>query len=157
MKENKLDMITDAEWEIMRVVWSKKATTSNEIIGILMTKMAWKPSTVKTLLSRLVDKQYVGTEKKGKQFIYTPLVDEEVCINESGQAFLEKICAKKVGGVLESIIQTKELSVTDIERLIQLLEKKKKSAPISVACNCIPGQCTCETKGGVENDSQKVI
>lgn len=48
--------ISDAEWEIMRVVWSKKQASSQEIVSVLATKMDWKPATIKTLIGRLVKK-----------------------------------------------------------------------------------------------------
>lgn len=143
MSLTKIETITDAEWEIMRVVWTKKETTSTEIIEILDSKMAWKPSTVKTLLSRLVSKDYLFTRKEGKQFIYQASVQEENAVREARNELLDKICNKKIGGMVYEIIKEKELSYTDIEKLEQLLAEKKKTAPGEVACNCIPGQCQC--------------
>ena len=36
--------ITPAEWQIMRVVWSLRQTTSSQIIEILQKKVDWKPA-----------------------------------------------------------------------------------------------------------------
>lgn len=144
MTQTKVETITDAEWEIMRVVWAKKETTSTEIIDILDSKMAWKPSTVKTLLSRLVTKNYLQTRKEGKQFVYQASVIEENAVKEARNELLDKICSKKIGGMVIGIVKEKELSVTDIEILEKLLAEKKKTAPSEVACNCIPGQCQCK-------------
>lgn len=138
-----IETVTDAEWEIMRVVWTKEETTSTEIIQILEDKTEWKPSTVKTLLSRLVTKKYLETRKEGKQFIYHALVQEDEAIKEARNELLEKICDKKVGSVLIEIVKEKELSLWDIKILESLLKEKKTKAPLEVACNCIPGQCTC--------------
>ncbi len=143
MKVAKIESITDAEWEIMRVVWAKKETTSTEIIDILDSKMAWKPSTVKTLLSRLVTKDYLFTRKEGKQFIYQASVLEENAVREARNDLLDKICDKKIGTMIYEMIKEKELSYSDIEKLELLLTEKKKKAPGEVACNCIPGQCQC--------------
>ncbi|MEG0286172.1 MULTISPECIES: CopY/TcrY family copper transport repressor [Vagococcus] len=138
-----IEMITDAEWEIMRVVWTKEETTSTEIIQVLENKTEWKPSTVKTLLSRLVAKDYLFTRKEGKQFIYQASVQENEAIKEASSELLDKICDKKVGTVLIDIIKEKELSLWDIKILESLLKEKKTKAPLEVACNCIPGQCDC--------------
>lgn len=143
MTLTKIESITDAEWEIMRVVWTKRETTSTEIIEILDSKMGWKPSTVKTLLSRLVSKNYLFTRKEGKQFIYQASVLEENAVREARNDLLDKICNKKIGGMVYEIVKEKELSYSDIEKLEQLLAEKKKNAPNEVACNCIPGQCQC--------------
>ena len=47
--------ITPAEWQVMRVVWSLRQTTSSQIIEILQKKVDWKPATIKTLLPLVKD------------------------------------------------------------------------------------------------------
>lgn len=61
--------ISNAEWEIMRVVWTKEETTSSEILDILEDKTDWTASTVKTLLKRLVDKGYLSTQRLESLFV----------------------------------------------------------------------------------------
>lgn len=58
--------ITDAEWEVMRVVWVNGRVTSKEVISILKEKMDWKQATLKTLLGRLVEKGVLNTEQEGR-------------------------------------------------------------------------------------------
>lgn len=40
--------ITDAEWEVMRVVWANNRVTSKKVISVLKEKMDWTESTIKT-------------------------------------------------------------------------------------------------------------
>ncbi|MBO0446391.1 CopY/TcrY family copper transport repressor [Enterococcus sp. AZ170] len=144
MSEKKKSLkITDAEWEVMRVAWTTKETTSKEVTAALNEKTEWKSTTVKTLLSRLVDKGMLGTKRTGNKFIYFPLVEERSSIEILSQELLTKVCSKKVGKVLESIITDSLLSVDDITRLETLLKEKQKTAVKEVPCNCIPGQCQC--------------
>ncbi|WP_429948835.1 CopY/TcrY family copper transport repressor [Enterococcus sp. AZ101] len=144
MSEKKKSLkITDAEWEVMRVAWTTKETTSKEVTAALNEKTEWKSTTVKTLLSRLVDKGMLGTKRTGNKFIYFPLVEERSSIEILSQELLTKVCSKKVGKVLESIINDSLLSVDDITRLETLLKEKQKTAVKEVPCNCIPGQCQC--------------
>ncbi len=103
----KIEAITDAEWEIMRVVWTKEETTSNEIIDVLQGKTDWKPSTVKTLLSRLVTKHYLETRKEGKQFIYHALVEESKAVKQVSEELFDKICHKKIGSLLIDVMGEK--------------------------------------------------
>lgn len=51
-----MQTISEAEWEVMRVIWARKQLKSSDIIDILQEKFQWSPSTIKTLLGRLVDK-----------------------------------------------------------------------------------------------------
>lgn len=142
-EKKKLLNITDAEWEVMRVAWATNETTSKEVTEILNEKTEWKSTTVKTLLSRLVDKGMLGTTRKGNKFTYFPLVEERKSMEALSQEMLTKVCSKKVGKVLASIIKDSILSFEDIAELELLLKEKQKSAVKEVPCNCIPGQCQC--------------
>ncbi|MHC5216786.1 CopY/TcrY family copper transport repressor [Enterococcus sp. LJL128] len=135
--------ITDAEWEVMRVVWAQQETTSNEVYTILNEKMQWKKNTVKTLLSRLSEKGLLATKPLGNKFIYYALVEERRSLADLSDELLAKICSKKVGEVAGLLLQKSTLSFSDIEQLEKLLAQKKKEAVASVPCNCIPGQCQC--------------
>lgn len=135
--------ITDAEWEIMRVVWAQGETTSKEVTHVLNEKTEWKNTTVKTLLSRLVDKEMIATKPSGNKFIYYPLVEERQSIQTVSQEILGKVCSKKIGTVIEIMISDSLLSFADIDRIESMLKEKRKVAVKEVPCNCTPGQCQC--------------
>ena len=63
---SKLPKISDAEWEVMKIVWSKEEITANEIIESLNGKQEWKNTTVKSLINRLLNKEAIGFRKNGK-------------------------------------------------------------------------------------------
>ncbi|MGA2871840.1 MAG: BlaI/MecI/CopY family transcriptional regulator, partial [Verrucomicrobiota bacterium] len=44
--------ISETEWELMKVCWSRSPVTAQEIIKALSSREAWHPKTVKTLLNR---------------------------------------------------------------------------------------------------------
>ena len=143
MAKDKLATITDAEWEVMRVIWTQGKTTSREVHTLLNEKKEWKSTTVKTLLSRLTDKGLVGTEKVGNKYIYYPLVEERRGVETVADELLAKVCRRKVGSVVETILTESQLSYDDFDRLEELWKEKRKKAVESVPCNCIPGQCQC--------------
>ena len=69
--------ISEAEWEIMRVMRANSPVTSQTIINVLTPKMDWKPSTIKTLINRLLNKGYIKAEKEGRAFLYEATVSEK--------------------------------------------------------------------------------
>lgn len=143
MAVKEMNQISPAEWEVMRVVWTAKQTTSKEIGEVLNEKMDWKPATTKTLIGRLVKKGMLNTEPEGRSFLYSPAVSEAETVHESAERLLETICRTKAGKLLGGMIEEASLSQNDIEQLQQLLEEKKQTAPVEVACECLPGQCEC--------------
>lgn len=136
--------ISNAEWEIMRVVWTKEETTSSQILGILEQKTDWTASTVKTLLKRLVDKGYLATQKSGKSFLYSTLVSEEEAINRQADELFDKFCQRKHTVIIKHLLETTPMTMADINDLQALLLSKKEEALEEVPCNCIPGQCRCK-------------
>ena len=135
--------ITDSEWEVMRVVWSNDRVTSKKVISILQEKMDWTQSTIKTILGRLVGKGVLKTEQEGIKFIYTANIEEKEAVRDYAGNIFNRICKKKVGNVIGSIIEDHVLSFDDIERLEEILEMKKSSALEEVDCTCLEGQCEC--------------
>ena len=135
--------ITDAGWEVMRVVWANDRVTSKKVISILQEKMDWTQSTIKTILARLVEKSVLKTEQEGIKFIYTANIEEKEAVRDYAGNIFNRICKKKVGNVIGSIIEDHVLSFDDIERLEEILEMKKSSALEEVDCTCLEGQCEC--------------
>ena len=52
--------ISESEWEVMKIIWNKNPCSANEIIKILEGSTEWKPKTVKSLISRLLNKNVIG-------------------------------------------------------------------------------------------------
>ncbi len=130
--------ITNAEWRIMRIIWTLGQATSNQVIDILQQKTDWKPATIKTLLRRLVEKGALETTRHGRAFIYTPCVQEQATMNQSADDLFDSICEMHVGSTIAHVIKERPLSKTDIQRLQKILADKLPEAPDEVDCNCVP-------------------
>lgn len=135
--------ITDAEWEVMRVVWANKYVTSRKIRDVLEVEKDWKSATIKTLLGRLVDKGALRTEKDGRRFIYSAVVTEQESMATFIDDVLSRVCNKQSGNVIGDIVERTELSKSDIAMLKELLNEKEITALDEVPCGCIKGQCDC--------------
>lgn len=143
MQKTAVISISEAEWEIMRVVWANVTVTSREVIDILTDKMDWKESTIKTLIGRLVNKEVLKTEKEGRRFIYSANISEKESVRSYSEDILDRVCDTKDVLVVQHLIKDAKLSQENIKDLIRLLEDKAESAPENVPCNCTPGQCDC--------------
>ncbi|WP_434778646.1 CopY/TcrY family copper transport repressor [Neisseria sp. Ec49-e6-T10] len=137
--------ISDAEWAVMRVVWSQPQASSQEIIALLQQKKDWQPTTIKTLLGRLIKKNMVGTQKDGKRYLYFPLVSEQESFISATENLFAHICSKKIGKTIAQLIDDATLTHQDIALIETSIKNKKTQAVDSIACNCIPGLCECKT------------
>ena len=79
----------------------------------------------------------------GNKFLYSAKCLENDCLEVLTRNFIRKFCSKKTKNIIKYAIEENNLSKSDIDEVIQLLQKKRKSAKEVTPCNCIKGQCTC--------------
>lgn len=135
--------ISNAEWEVMRVVWAKQKTSSSEIIAVLSRAYRWSASTIKTLITRLSEKGYVTSQRQGRKYIYSSLISEEEALEQQVSEVFSRICVTKHQALVKHLIEETPMTLSDIEDLEVLLLSKKANAVPEVKCNCIVGQCSC--------------
>ena len=133
--------ISSAEWEVMRVLWTKGETTSTEITKILSTKQDWSASTVKTLLGRLADKGYLTSRREGRTYLYQAVLNEEEANLTAVYEVLSKICLTKHHHLLGKLIQQTPMTKEQIKDLQEILASKESVE--QVQCDCQLGQCHC--------------
>ena len=69
--------ISEAELEVLKIIWEKEETTSFDIISKLESKN-WNCNTIRTFIKRLLNKNAIAIiDKKGKTFIYKSNIDKE--------------------------------------------------------------------------------
>lgn len=92
--------ITDSEWHIMRLLWEEHPQKSSDLVDKLNKSQGWSPTTVRTFLARLIDKEVVAFKRSGRSYLYSPLVSEKECIQSEMQLALQRV----YGGVLNKSI-----------------------------------------------------
>lgn len=135
--------ITPSEWEVIRVLWANGELGSSDIVAVLQKKRGWKPTTTKTLLSRLVTKGYIETKSVGNRYLYRPLISERDAWDDAAKALFSFICARDRGQKLARLIEANALSEEDITLLEATLERAKMESVKEVRCDCFKGQCCC--------------
>jgi BlaI family penicillinase repressor len=97
--------ITDAEWLVMKVLWKEAPLTASKIIKELKNDIEWSPTTVQTLVSRLVKKRALGVNKESSAYKYFPLISEEECMRVETNSFLDKVYNGSFLSLVENFIR----------------------------------------------------
>ena len=121
----KIPKISEAEWEVMKVLWKNSPMTANEIVDELKGKTRWKRETIRTLINRLVQKKALGFQKKGRQYHYFPLLTEAEGIKAEAESFVRRIGGGSIEPMLAAFVEEKQLSAEKIARLKSILNKAK--------------------------------
>src|SRR5690349_23437891 len=83
--------VTDAEWEVMNVLWDESPRTANDVIETLSERMKWHATTVKTLLSRLVKKGVVKYRSEGNRYLYFAAIPRQRYVREESASFIDRV------------------------------------------------------------------
>ena len=124
---SKIPKISNAEWEVMKIIWKNPEITSLNIINELKNKAEWKPTTVKSLINRLLNKNVIGFNKSGNEYLYFPLISEDECVKFESQSFINKVFNGSIKSMLLTFVESKEISETDIEDLKNILKQSNKT------------------------------
>lgn len=129
--------ISDAEWQVMKIIWMQGEQTSADLIKVLEKRFSWSKSTIQTLLARLVEKECLTREKQGKSFVYSALLTLDDSKGLMVQDIKDKLCSRRIKLLLADLIEECDFTLADLNQLQQVLEEKKAEAVETVPCNCM--------------------
>ncbi|MDB5320278.1 MAG: transcriptional regulator [Phycisphaerales bacterium] len=122
----KLPQISDAEWDVIKVLWDRGEAGAQEVTEALAVGRNWRPQTVKTLLNRLVKKGAVAYVEDGRRFIYRPKVSRDAVARAESRSFLSRVFDGAVTPALVHFMKLGNLSKADIEELKRTLDRETK-------------------------------
>ena len=117
------ERISNAEREVMEVLWEKSPQSAQEVVEALAPKKEWHEKTVKTLLNRLINKKILGFNKESKKYLYYPRVNRKVYLHAESRNFLESWFGGSVSPLLFSFAAQELLSKSELKELKKLLDK----------------------------------
>ena len=129
--------ISDAEWQVMKIIWMQGEQTSTDLIRVLAERFDWSKSTIQTLLARLVEKGCLTRKKEGKFFVYSALLTLDQSRDLLVQDIKDKVCSRRIKNLLADLITECDFTQADLEDLEAVISEKKSSAVTEVKCNCM--------------------
>ena len=121
-----LPKISDAEWEVMKVVWRAGRAVSSETIVEALSHKDWQSKTVRTLIARLVKKRALAYQKSGRAYLYSALVSERDCALEESQSLLDRLFGGSLAPMLANLVEQRRLKKEDIAELEAILRSSSK-------------------------------
>lgn len=116
--------VSDAELEVLKVLWEAGPSTVREVAGVLRKqrrRLAY--NTVLTLLSRLRDKGYVASDRRDAAHLFRPLVSREELVGSSLAALADRLCDGTASPLLHALVRGQRFSPDEIARFRELLNE----------------------------------
>lgn len=120
MKDQKL---TDAEKDLMEIIWQKKAAFMKDIMEEYPEP---KPAntTIATLLKRMQNKDLIGYKTYGNSREYFPKVSKEVYFKEEMTSMIDKFFNSSASQFASFFTSNTKMSQTELKELRDLIDKK---------------------------------
>lgn len=120
---NTKQTITDSEYQIMKILWDSVEKMTVADVSAKLNGNDWTASTVSTFLQRLLKKEVIACDKKGKTNLYYPVLSQKDYDLSETENFLSKIYKGSIKNMVASLYENKKLSdsdVTDLKKMFEL-------------------------------------
>lgn len=122
---DKMRRLPDAELEVMKAIWENQPPMStNDVMKVISKEKNWNISTLLTLLSRLIERGFLTSEKRGRERIYYPAVDHQEYMEYETKNFLQKLHKNSFMSLVNTLYNNNDLSSNDISELSEWLKNK---------------------------------
>lgn len=118
--------ISEAELDIMAVLWTEAPLSAVAIAARVPARRAWSPTTIKTMLSRLVDKGALSSEAQGRRFLYRPLIERERIAGAQARRLVDRLFGGRVSPLVAHLAERRDLAPEDLAALERLIKDLRK-------------------------------
>ena len=118
--------LTEAEWQIMNALWEGWPATAREIADRLPESVNWAYTTIKTMLTRLVEKEAVGESKRGNVGIYEPILSRQNARRNARKSLANQAFDGAFGPLMHFLLEDQKLSDRQREQLLEALQQREK-------------------------------
>jgi predicted transcriptional regulator len=119
------ERITDAEHAVMEALWERPRLTATEVCDEVCRARGWSLATVKTLLSRLVQKGALAAEPDGRRFLYTPLIARDDYVGGESRRLVDRLFGGSAASLVAHLAETEALTEADLAEIEALLKELK--------------------------------
>lgn len=122
--------ISESEWAVMEVLWESAPRTASDVAKTLRATTGWADNTVRTLLTRLVEKGALKIrEAGGSPKLFVPAVKREDCVKAESESFLDRIFQGAAKPLLVHFARNAKLSPEEVRELKKILDQSINPQP----------------------------
>jgi predicted transcriptional regulator len=133
MAGSRRSAITNAELEVLKVLWEHGPGTVREIDAVLRARGAARAyNTVLTLLQRLEAKGFVASDKSGLAHVFRAAVSRDRLLRQRLKDLANQLCEGTPAPLVLALVEGHRFTPQEIEQFRQLLDQlegKKGKGP----------------------------
>jgi predicted transcriptional regulator len=115
--------LTEAEWQIMNALWESWPATARQIAERLPKDINWAYTTIKTMLTRLADKNAIKETKNGNIGYYEPVLTRQNARRSALKTLANQAFDGAFGPLMHFLLEDQKLTDMQKEELFQALKQ----------------------------------
>jgi len=120
--------LTEAEWTIIKAVWEHEPCAAPTIQETLHRRTEWTYSTVRTIMDRMVAKGLLTAEKIRNLTLFRSAITRQQAQRGELLYALKNAFNGALTPMVQSLLETGDLSAEELTELASLIKQKKKKA-----------------------------
>jgi len=122
--------ISQSELVVMNVLWAEAPMGASELAE-KVAPQGWNIRTIKTMLSRLVQKEILKTSEDGRRYLYSPCLSKEDYGLRVFEGVSQKFFKDDAAPLFLHLAKSQNLNAKDIDEIKALLDELKKDGETS--------------------------
>jgi predicted transcriptional regulator len=115
--------LTDAESEVMAILWRLRQASVNDVVTAMNETRAVTYSTVQTMLRILETKGYLTHDKVARAFVYRPVIDERQARRRALRHLVGRLFDGSPSLLVLNVLEDEDLHPAEREQLRKLIER----------------------------------
>ena len=115
--------LSKTEWSLMKILWEKGESTAREIYEETLKEKKRGYQTVKTMLDRMVQKNYLSREKFGPIWLYKPAVTRAAIMKAEIETLADNVMDNTLVPLFTHLADKEKLTPEEIDALRKLIKK----------------------------------
>jgi BlaI family penicillinase repressor len=115
--------LSEAEWDIMRVVWDQEPCAAGTVQEALEGSRRWAYSTVKTMMDRMVAKDLLKITKIRNLQLFSARINAAQAKNGEFKGMLKRAFDGALTPLVQFLVEQDEFSKEDISQLREFVDK----------------------------------
>ncbi len=117
--------LSDAQREIMEIVWNRGEVSAVEVREILAKKRELAKNTVRTLLDRMERKGWLKHREEGRTYLYSAAQPREASIGQKVVEMVEHVCGGSAEELVTALLDYRGLTADELKRIRAMLDEAK--------------------------------
>ena len=117
--------LSEAQREIMEIVWNRDEVSAVEVREILAKKRELAKNTVRTLLDRMERKGWLEHREEGRTYLYTAAQPREASIGQKVVEMVEHVCGGSAEELVTALLDYRGLTADELKRIRAMLDDAK--------------------------------